>query len=48
MKRGKDVSSNFYWRSNDKYEGSKTLTGPAASGFEDLSKLKQAKVKLTY
>ena len=45
---GKDVSSNFYWRSNDKYEGSKTLTGPAASGFEDLSKLKQAKVKLTY
>lgn len=29
-------------------EGSKTLTGPAASGFEDLSKLKQAKVKLTY
>ena len=46
--KGKDVSSNFYWRSNDKYEGSKTLTGPAASGFEDLSKLKQAKVKLTY
>ena len=45
---GKDVSSNFYWRSNDKYEGSKTLTGPAASGFEDLSKLKQAKVELTY
>ena len=45
---GKDVSSNFYWRSNDKYEGSKTLTGPAASGFEDLSKLKQAKVKLAY
>ena len=46
--KGKDVSSNFYWRSNDKYEGSKTLTGPAASGFEDLSKLKQAKVKLAY
>lgn len=46
--KGKDVSSNFYWRSNDKYEGSKTLTGPAASGFEDLSKLKEAKVKLTY
>ena len=31
--KGKDVSSNFYWRSNDKYEGSKTLTGPAASGL---------------
>ena len=44
--KGKDVSSNFYWRSNDKYEGSKTLTGPTSSGFEDLSKLKVAKVKL--
>ena len=46
--KGKDVSSNFYWRSNDKYEGSKTLTGPASSGFEDLSKLKAANVKLSY
>ena len=46
--KGKDVSSNFYWRSNDKYEGSKTLTGPTSSGFEDLSKLKTAKVKLSY
>ena len=46
--KGKDVSSNFYWRSNDKYEGSKTLTGPTSSGFEDLSKLKAAKVKLSY
>lgn len=33
---------------NDKYEGSKTLTGPASSGFEDLSKLKAANVKLSY
>lgn len=46
--KGKEVSSNFYWRSNDKYEGSKTLTGPAASGFEDLSKLKPSKVNLSY
>ena len=46
--KGKDDSTNFYWRSNDKYEVSKTLIGPAASGVEDLSKLKQAKVKLTY
>ena len=46
--KGKDVSSNFYWRSNDKYEGSKTLTGPASSGFEDLNKLKAANVKLSY
>ena len=31
-----------------KYEGSKTLTGPASSGFEDLNKLKAANVKLSY
>lgn len=31
--KGKDVSSNFYWRSNDKYEGKTTLTGPAASAL---------------
>ncbi|MGM9673504.1 MAG: glycosyl hydrolase 2 galactose-binding domain-containing protein [Bacteroidaceae bacterium] len=43
--KGKEVSQNFYWRSNDKYEGRKTLTGPATSGFEALSTLKQAKVK---
>lgn len=42
--KGKEISSNFYWRSNDKYEGKETLTGPTSSGFEDLSKLKQAKV----
>lgn len=46
--KGKEVSSNFYWRSNDTYEGKNTLTGPAASGFEDLSKLKPSKVKLAY
>lgn len=45
--KGKEISSNFYWRSNDKYEGKETLTGPASSGFEDLAKLKQAKVKVT-
>lgn len=46
--KGKEVSSNFYWRSKDKYEGRTTLTGPATSGFEDLKHLKPAKVKLTY
>lgn len=46
--KGNDVSSNFYWRSNDKYKGSKTLTGPAASGFEELNTMKASKVKLTY
>ena len=46
--KGKEVSSNFYWRSNDKYEGKETLTGPAASGFESLSLLKQANLKVSY
>ena len=46
--KGKEVSSNFYWRSNDKYEGKETLTGPAASGFEDLSKLKKANLNSSY
>lgn len=46
--KGKEVSSNFYWRSNDKYEGKETLTGPTSSGFEDLAKLKQAKLNTSY
>ena len=46
--KGKEVSSNFYWRSNDKYEGKETLTGPTSSGFETLSQLKKAKLKSTY
>ena len=46
--KGNEVSSNFYWRSKDKYEGKKTVTGPAASGFADLNNMKPSKVKLTY
>lgn len=42
---GKEVANSFYWRSNDKYEGKRTLTGPNASGFEDLSKLKPVSLK---
>ena len=47
-KKGKEVANTFYWRSNDKYEGRKTLTGPTSSGFEDLSKLKQVQLKTRY
>ena len=47
-KQGNEIGSNFYWRSNDSYEGSKTLTGPTTSGFEDINKLKQANVKISY
>ncbi len=34
---GKTVSENFYWRSKDKYEGRRTVTGPCTSGFESLA-----------
>lgn len=44
--KGKLVSDNFYWRSNDKYEGSKTLTGPTSSGFESLADLKEVALKV--
>lgn len=37
--KGEQVAHTFYWRSTDKYEGSKTLTGPASSGFEALGEL---------
>lgn len=38
------VSDAFYWRSNDKYKGAWTMTGPAVSGFMAINKL--AKVNL--
>jgi len=46
--KGKEVGSNFYWRSNSKYEGKNTLTGPTTAGFQDLSKLKKAKLRVNY
>ncbi len=46
--KGKEVANTFYWRSNDKYEGRKTLTGPAASGFESLSELPRVQLKTSY
>ncbi|MDR1919420.1 MAG: glycoside hydrolase family 2 [Tannerellaceae bacterium] len=46
--KGREVSSNFYWRSNDRYLGKETLTGPASSGFESLAGLKRATLKISY
>lgn len=46
--RGKEVGSNFYWRSNSKYEGKNTLTGPTTAGFQDLSKMKEVQLKVNY
>lgn len=46
--KGKDIATNFYWRSNDRYEGKTTLTGPTSSGFEDLALLKKAKLSISH
>lgn len=46
--KGKEIANTFYWRSTDKYEGAKTLTGPTSSGFEELAKLKQVQLKTKY
>lgn len=42
------VGDAFYWRSNDKYEGKNTLTGPTTSGFQAISQLKSSVVKVKY
>ena len=44
---GIQVGSNFYWRSDDVYEGKKTLTGPTTSGFETISDLDQTRVTVS-
>ena len=44
---GKTVSENFYWRSNSKYEGKNTLTGPCTAGFQSLNSMKQVSLKYT-
>jgi hypothetical protein len=44
----KEVASSFYWRSTNKYEGSKTMTGPATAGFEPLQTMKTTSVNTQY
>ena len=46
--KGKQVGSNFYWRSNSEYKGKHTLTGPTTAGFQDINKLKKAKIRTHY
>lgn len=48
MIKAMQVGSNFYWRSRDKYEGAKTLTGPATSGFESIDQLPEVKLSAKY
>jgi len=45
---GKEAGQNFYWRSNSKYEGRKTLTGPTTGGFQDIEKLPETKVRTKF
>jgi mannosylglycoprotein endo-beta-mannosidase len=42
------AGSNFYWRSNSRYEGKNTLTGPATAGFQDINRLPETKIKAKY
>ena len=46
--KGREVADTFYWRSTDKYEGPKTTTGPAASGFEPLAELPDVQLRVKY
>ncbi len=42
---GNAVSQNFYWRSDNKFEGPWTVTGPTTAGFQALRDMPAAKVK---
>ena len=44
---GKVVSTNFYWRSNDKFSGKPCIDGPCTSGFDDLYYMKKVKLQTT-
>ncbi|MCA6448700.1 MAG: glycoside hydrolase family 2 [Chitinophagaceae bacterium] len=45
--KGLPVTSSFYWRSNNTYQGKQTLTGPASAGFEPLSHMKTSSLRST-
>ena len=45
---GRQIGSNFYWRSNSVYEGAETLTGPATAGFQALNDLARTKLAVSY
>ena len=46
--KNKQVGSNFYWRSNNVYEGKNTLTGPATAGFQDINSLDHTRIDVRY
>ncbi|MCQ2143132.1 MAG: glycoside hydrolase family 2 [Bacteroidales bacterium] len=45
---GKEIGSNFYWRSTDTYRGRNTLSGPCTGGFSEIDKLPVIKVDAKY
>lgn len=45
---GKEVGSNFYWRSTSVYEGMNSMTGPATAGFQGIKDLTPASVSMKY
>jgi exo-1,4-beta-D-glucosaminidase len=45
---GKEVSSQFYWRSNDRYTGPRTVSGPTSAGFQDIAQLKRVQLKTSF
>ena len=40
--KGTVLSDNFYWRSDDEFEGRESLSGPCSSGFSSLERMKKA------
>lgn len=44
--KGSVVSRNFYWRSNNQYQGPDTISGPCSAGFQSLSDMPKVKVTM--
>ena len=44
--KGNILSDNFYWRSDDEFEGRESLSGPCSSGFDSLGKMKKAALSI--
>jgi len=47
LENGQEIASTFYWRSNSKYEGPETVTGPCVAGFEPLMNLPKTTLSMT-
>lgn len=45
---GRQVGSNFYWRSDNEYKGANTLSGPATAGFQQIGRLARTKIAASY